>query len=87
MPDDYIIAKLDFSNAFNENQQPFDGPIEGFTKISPSDAVLLDAPLGPSSALESALDAPIYISPLAVSRTLPPMTRSFFCALLLVCLG
>ena len=40
----------------SRDQQPFEGPNEDFTRINPSDAVLLGAPLGPGSALESALE-------------------------------
>ena len=54
----------------SRDQQSFEGPIEGFTRINPSDAVRLGAPLGPGSALEFALEARCSDLRIAIGRRL-----------------
>ena len=50
------------------NIEGFKRPIESFTRINPSDAVLQGAPLGPGSALEFALEARCSDLRIAIGR-------------------
>ena len=52
----------------SRDQRRFEGPIEGFSRINSSDAVLLGTPLGPISALEFALEARCSDLRIAIGR-------------------
>ena len=52
----------------SRDRQPLERPIDGFTRINLSDAVLLGAPLSPGSVLESALEARCSDLRIAIGR-------------------